>query len=300
MKILMAIDGSTKSLEAIGSVGGFLNARRDQVVMYYSPPKINLPDESRLDASIGADIRLRLLQDVFEKSLEQLPVDLRGTVEMIRGEKRPEKGILLAAKQHDVDLIVVGADGRRDGFIPYLGRVARTVARQSEVPVLVYRRAEYQTGKVSAINMLLAHDGSPASSEAGETLGRFKWPDNTTGAVVRVMEFVDIRLAGDPMPPGLLLEDYESYIAESKKNAAEQLKEKLTGLPDFLKRESPRILSGSVVQSLANHCREFHCNLLVIAPHKRRLNWSILGATTESLLHYAPCSVLVWHGAERP
>ena len=237
---------------------------------------------------------------MFDKSREQLPIELRDHVEMVRGEKDPEEGILLAAKQNDAELIVLGADAKHDGFLPYLGRVARTVARKAEVPVLVYRRAEYQAEKTGPINMLLAHDGSTAATRAGQVMGSFKWPKNTKGAVARVMEFVDIRLAGDPLPPGLLLEDYQSYLAESKRNAGLQLQEKLTDLPEFLKASEPKILSGPVVQSIVDQCREMECNLLIVAPHKRRLNWAILGATTESLLHYAPCSVLVWHGKEHP
>ena len=302
MKVLMAVDGSTKSLEAVQNVGNFLNAERDEVVMYYSPPEFSLPDESRMDPSIGADIRQRLLQDVFDKSREKLPAEFTEKVEMIRGEKKPAEGVLLAAKQSEADLIVLGADARRDGLIPYLGSVARKVARQAEVPVLVYRRPEYQPEITSSINMMLAHDGSEAATRAGEALGEFAWPEGTLGTVARVMEFVDIRLAGEPLPQGTFLfrDDYEAYLEESKKSATKQLKEKLSGLPDFLANEPPRILTRPSVQTLVDQCVDSKTNLLVVAPHKRRLNWAILGATTESLLHYAPCSVLVWHGKECP
>jgi nucleotide-binding universal stress UspA family protein len=63
----------------------------------------------------------------------------RPTIETVIAEGRPSVEIAAFADAHDVDLIVLGTNGRGRVGKAFLGSVADNVIRQADVPVMVVR-----------------------------------------------------------------------------------------------------------------------------------------------------------------
>jgi nucleotide-binding universal stress UspA family protein len=298
MQVLAGVDGSQKSLDAIRFAARMLDPSRDAYVLYYSPSELHISREDELMPAIPADVRAQLIQDVFDQAREMLPAEFHDKLDTIVGEKKPAEGLLLAAEQVQAELIVVGADTKSRTLGPFLGGVARSVARNAAVPVLVYRHASH--GENGPLHVLLAHDGSAAATRAGNDLGQFHWPGDTRGTVARVMSWIDIRVAGDPRAPTLWRDDYQRYVKDAKTRAAQALVVAGENMPAFLRNEPPIIEEGAAVEALCGLATTRHSDLIVVGPHNRGITRRVFGATTESLLHYAPCSVLVWHQPESP
>lgn len=299
MKVLAGVDGSQKSVDAMRFATRLLDPVKDTVVLYYRPPEVHISGEEELVPSIPTDIRQRLVRDVFDKAREMLPAEFHERVETIEGERKPAEGLLLAAEQHGADLIVVGADAKHRGFGPFLGGVARKVAREAPVPVLVYR-GEFGPREGSPLYVLLAHDGSAAATQAGQQLDNFHWPSGSTGTLVRVMEWIDIRISGETGAPSIWQMEYERYVEEARAHAEREAMALRDQMPVLFHNEPPVVAEGAPVDQICELAKTKSCDLIVVGPHNRGLTRRVFGATTESLLHYAPCSVLVCHQSDVP
>ena len=295
MKILAGVDGSQKSLDAIRFTARFLDPTADRFLFYYRPPEIRIEREDHLIPAIPAEMRADLIQHVFDAAQEMLPAEFSASLETIVGEKKPSDGLLLAAAQVRADLIILGADAKDRSFGPFLGGVARKVAREAAVPVLVYRSSSETSDASRPLHVLLAHDGSEDSTRAGQQLAQFHWPTDTTAAIVRVMDWIDIRIAGDPRGPSMWNDDYEKYVADAVERSRDELVAAGAQMPDLLQQQPPIVEQGTAVDTLCDIAKSKNVDLIVVGPHGHRLGRRVLGATTESLLHYAPCSVLVSH-----
>ena len=292
MKVLAGVDGSKKSLDALQFTARFLNPEEDHFVFFFRPPEVRIEHEQRLIPEIPEDFRSGVIQRVFHKSKTMLPPEFREEIETIIGEKKPSNGLLEAAEQIRADLILVGADAKDRSFGPFLGGVARKVAREAKVPVLVFRATQVADAD-RPLNVLLAHDGSEDSTHAGRRLARFDWPSGTVGTVIRVMDWIDIRIAGGVKGPGLGKHDYEEYVANALEQTQKELMAMIHDIPPFLTLKPPVVKQGSAVEEICETAETEQADLIVVGPHGHRMTRRVLGATTESLLHYAPCSILV-------
>jgi nucleotide-binding universal stress UspA family protein len=299
MKVLAGVDGSQKSLDAIRFTARILDPTEDRFLFFYRPPEIRIEHEDQLIPAIPADMRTGLIERVFDEAQAMLPVAFQANLETAVGEQKPSAGLLLAAEQAQADLIIVGADAKDRGFGPFLGGVARKVAREAPIPVLVFRamnvNASPEPDQPHPLHVILAHDGTQDSTLAGQQLDQFRWPTDTIGTIVRVMDWIDIRIAGDPRGPSVWNDDYEKYVAHAIQHTNQELLATTDQLPAMFHERPPIIEQGTAVETLCDVATSHHADLIVVGPHGNRLGRRVLGATTESLLHYAPCSVLVSH-----
>ncbi len=144
MKVLAGVNGTQLSCDALRFASRMLSPDTDSFVFYYAPQHVTVEHSDRILPSVPMEIRQALVESVFSLSREALPEGFRGSTLTVLGEKKASEGLLLAADQQKADLILVGADDK--GRFPfYLGRVAKAVSRSSEVPVLVYRKSEWET-----------------------------------------------------------------------------------------------------------------------------------------------------------
>ncbi len=187
MNILIAVDGSPASLGAVRLAGRLVSADRDEIVLYYSPPGLEL-----VQTVAGATVlrgREALAQSVFADAKARLPVNWSPAVQTVIGASDPSEGILHAARDRKSDLIVVGARGMGRLERLLLGSVSRAVVHAAEVPVLVVRDAE-RAAASSDFRVLVAFEGETSGRQLAAVLGRFTWPAGTSAVSLHVVESV--------------------------------------------------------------------------------------------------------------
>ena len=103
MKVLMAVDGSDESFQAIRQVGGLLAIGHDVAGLYVSAPGISPSSAPSNDPDVQA--RELLARAIVEEAAKRLPTGIpwKSMIDM----NDPRRGIMLAAEQSLADLIVV-------------------------------------------------------------------------------------------------------------------------------------------------------------------------------------------------
>src|SRR5687767_3596874 len=110
MKVLIGVDGSPGSKEAVRQAGQLLMAD-DCIGFYYACPGLRAPTGSNIEAGVVSRAQEALVGSVFHEAFSQLPETLRTRAEEIPGTQDPRHGLLVAAEEYQADLIVVGARG---------------------------------------------------------------------------------------------------------------------------------------------------------------------------------------------
>ena len=143
--ILLPTDGSEGVMKAINvAVGIALEFKASiHVLTVVEPPSMTLA-YSGLSGLAEAEI-LEQLNDEGKKILERTEklIQTAGLDEVdgLVEEGHPAERILRYAKEHKIDLIVMGTHGRRGLNRILLGSVAEEVVRRSPVPVITVRMA---------------------------------------------------------------------------------------------------------------------------------------------------------------
>lgn len=292
MKILIGLDGSSRSLDAVRLVGALIDPRSDEVDFYFSPVEM----ERRLPAGqrglvAGAVEALRV------EAAAGLPADMAREPQLVTTAESPAVGLLAAAADWEADLVVVGARGHGaiEGFI--LGSVSRAVVHGAPLPVLVARMPP-PTDR--PLRVLVGHHAKSAAAVA-RLLGRFHWPDETDGRVIGVAESL---LAG-PLPPWLeqrVRDPDTALIAEAWKHEHDEeiaeLNRRLGAfeqeLPAVFRRHPPLVEQGNPGERLLERSRTDGTDLLVVGrtPSDAFTRW-LIGSTSEALLTQAHSSVLM-------
>jgi nucleotide-binding universal stress UspA family protein len=292
MKILIGLDGSSRSLDAVRLVGRLVDPRVDEVDFYFSPVEM----ERRLPAA------QRGLVDGVAKALRaeaasRLPETMPRPPRLMTTPKAPAVGLLDAAAEGHADLVVVGARGHGaiEGFL--LGSVSRAVVHGTTLPVLV---ARMPPPTERPLRVLVGHRPASASSIA-TLLGRLHWPDDTDGRVIGVAESL---LAG-PLPPWLeqrARDPDTAAIADAWKHEhdeeVEDLRRRLAAfeadLPAVFRRRPPFVEQGNPGDKILERSRVDGIDLIVVGrtPSDAVTRW-LVGSTSEALLTSAHSSVLI-------
>ncbi|MDP6723458.1 MAG: universal stress protein, partial [Pirellulaceae bacterium] len=128
MKVLIGIDGSDNSIEAVRLTSRLISAEQDEIVLYYSPPQINLCSGPKPDDETIARMQKTLTDAVFDKARVQLSTRLNVKTTTVVGTRPPKQGLLVQADECRADMIVVGARGSGPFKRLPLGSVGRAVA----------------------------------------------------------------------------------------------------------------------------------------------------------------------------
>jgi nucleotide-binding universal stress UspA family protein len=292
MNILIGVDGSAASFDAVRLVATLLDPARDAVTIYFSPLEL----QKRLAA------KARVLVEgaetaVFEEVCGLLPAGMARRPELVCTAKPPAVGLLQAAAERHADLIVVGARGHGSVERFLLGSVSRAVVHGAALPVLVARAAP-PTGRV--LKPLVCHHPASARAVAG-LLGQFQWPATTDGRVIGVAESM---LAG-PIPAWLehrTRDPDTAAIADAwrKEHDAEvaalggTLQAFTAELPHVFRGHPPIVTEGNPSERILEHAKADGVDLVVLGrtPSDALSRW-LLGSTSEAVLTHAAASVLI-------
>lgn len=188
----------------------------------------------------------------------------------------PVRTLVAEASRRDCDLLVVGQDGGLLGGALRFGRVARAVAHDAAMPVLIARgHPDPFPGRV-----LVAVDGSGASRM---TASRGAAISAATGAEMRLLHVIPT-FRGDDKE--WVLRDDESSPAGLAEGVRAAVMEGVTPLREMAMGRPEHAISAVAEREKAG--------LIVVGQHGRSgLRRTILGSVSDNVAAHAPCSVLV-------
>ncbi len=292
MKILIGVDGSQASLDAVRLAARLIDPARDQVAIYFSPMELEkrLFGTSRkiIDGAAAA---------LFEEACSLLPQGLARQPEMVCSSKLAAVGILESSSGWKADLIVVGARGHGSIERLLLGSVSRAVVHGAHLPVLVVRAPPTDA---AGLKVLACHH--PASATAlAKTAGSLHWPADTAANVIGVTESM---LAG-PLPSWLetrVRDPDTAAIAAAWKQehndevaaVGDQLKAFQQQLPEAFRGHAPIVAEGNPGDKILERAKQDGIDLIITGrtPTDPLTRW-LLGSTSEAVLTHAHASVLV-------
>jgi len=306
MKALCAIDGSAGSDAAVRMLGQILSEEEDLVIFYYSPPELTVHGQSVPDLKLIEQARASLADKVFEHARELLPQKLGDHAMAITGQQKPRMGIIAAAKTHRPDLIAVGARGANRLGLPRIGSVSRAVVHSTEVPVLIARPSK--NDPLDPVRVLLCYDQINANRDADALLGRLSFPKNTEGRILHVVEtpFVDgipawieeeARAADNDPLAKAYIDEQDAEFEQLRKQLADHCRE----LPAEFLTSQPVVLAGRAGTQIVKYAESQESDLIVIGAHHTGAVMRVLvGSTSEHVLAFANCSVLIVPHHELP
>ena len=145
------------------------------------------------------------------------------------------------------------------------------------------------------MKVLFATDGGKQCDAAIVTIQRFTLSE---GDEIKLISVVDMALPMAIDIYGGFLPDTSEFEKTARENAAKILaetSEKLKGYVDANKiGTSSDVLFGSPDSRIVETAEEWHADLIVVGSHGySRWERLLLGSVSDSVVHHAPCSVLV-------
>ena len=145
------------------------------------------------------------------------------------------------------------------------------------------------------MKVLFATDGTPYSECALETIAKFNFTADDELKVISVVDMA-VPLAVD-IYAGYLPSTFE--LERSAKENAERIvaetKEKIQSLfPNITFVLTTETLIGSPENKIVETANRMNADLIIVGSHGyNRLERMLLGSVSDSVIHHAPCSVLV-------
>ena len=292
MRMLIGVDGSETSLNAVRMAAGICDPVADLFALYYSPRELEkrVPNGSR--SIIGGAAAA-----VFADARDLLPADVASRTEFIQSDAAAALGILDSAATWQADMIVVGAQGLGSLQQLLLGSVSRAVVHGARLPVLVVRSAP---PKDRGLKVLACHHPASAAAVA-KALGHVHWPASTEGSMIGVAEAL---LAG-PLPSWLENRGRDPATAAVAKAWQQEHDGEVTALegtltafagtlPAAFRSAKPIVSQGNAGEKILERATADGIDLIVIGrtPTDALTRW-LLGSTSEAVLSRAAASVLI-------
>ncbi len=273
MRILLATDGSSHAAEAVEWLVQFPVPDGAVVEVVSVAP----------DGLLGAGGREQAAH-VVEEARRRLAKRWPGAGGRVL-EGDPRQAIIDAAEAGRVDLVVLGSRGLRAIPSLVLGSVAVSVARHAPCPVLVCKGSARPVRSVT-----LALDGSAGAEQALEYLAGLPLAPETSVGLVGVIEPLRFPSTAPDVVKGPLLKalrDYEDERRAALEAAAGRFRPRVA-------RVATATPVGVPAHAIVTEAERQGSDLIVVGARGlgtfRRV---LLGSVSESVLHQAPCPVLI-------
>lgn len=298
MKMMLAVDGSEFtewSVRMLTAIAGrppetvtLLHVIDDAAVKSVARKQPSLSKQAAAAMAKAGDQVLRRFERLARLALQQAVTKPHTTIETILARGRVADTIAAQANRKKADLLVLGSRGLSDVESSLLGSVSRKVSALAPCPVLVVKRPLTALSQV-----LFAADASKHTQDACRFLCKHFLPESAKLTVCSVVEPVVTELAEE-----YLSKNQVDRLFTPKRQAAEQTVEKLR---DRFLREgyavTTQVRIDHVTDSILRLAASANVDLLVAGSRgltgSERLR---LGSVSETLLKYAPCSVLIVRG----
>ena len=295
MKVLCAVDGSQFSEWAIDAIGALGRSVLSSVTLLHvmdtrhlkavGAPHVATYRGAKAALEKSGEEILRRAAGRLEVALSQSAKRPRTAVRTLLQQGSPASTIVNRAAQERSDLVVLGTRGLSDikGFL--LGSIARKAALLANCPILVVKQPIKAASRV-----LLAVDESKYSRQAAKFLRSGILPDTANIAIFTstVSPITDLAARH-------LSEEQIQQLNEPIIERANALVAKMRG--EFIKdgyAVTTEVRSDHVIDTILRFVTFYQPDMLVVGSRglsgRERLQ---LGSVSETLLKYAPCSVLI-------
>lgn len=298
MKMMIAVDGSEFAEWSVQMLEAVASRPPDSVTLVHVVDSASLKSAARKHAAVSkeaiaaltkaGDQILRRFEGLARIALQQATTKPRTTIDTVLAHGRVADTVTKLARQKKADLLVLGSRGLSDAESYLLGSVSRNVSALAPCPVLVVKRPLTALSRV-----LFAADASKHSQGACSFLCKRFLPESAPVTVLSVVEPAITELAVK-----YLSKDQLDQISAPKRQAAEQVVEKLRDrfLSDGY-AVTTQVEIEHVTDAILRQATSIKVDLLVAGSRgltgSERLR---LGSVSETLLKYAPCSVLIVRG----
>jgi nucleotide-binding universal stress UspA family protein len=288
MKTLLAVDASPQSKHAVQMEKHLAAPVQLSVLYVVDVPSLKhayLSSEcSEKDFEGYRQEVARLAQHVLHDTRDELLSCVR-EIQLIADNGDPAESIIQTAEEHNADVILLGHRGMTPSSTFLLGGVSQKVATYAPCSVLICK------GAVPVLDrILLAVDGSDASKEAAQFLGKlpFKGP-------LHLM----IEMVWDPPPSSLLASVAHSSFVSPKASLAKSKGE------TFLREVAEPFQHGPYKVDIEWRCgdpplailesaKQHDVQMIVMgARGVKGIKRFLLGSVSQKILTHAPCSVLI-------
>lgn len=289
MKILLAVDGSDHSRNAIDALARFPLGQPPELILAHVCP---VPDLHDLAGEL-TDQTHRIIDECRmqgRQMLQEAEARCRSWAKSVQLELlagRPGRELVLCARQNHVDLVVTGAHGRSPVSRFLLGSVSDSLAKHAPCSVLVVRpraASEAQRG----LRILVADDGSPESERAVARLAQLPLP---AGSEILLMHVVDTLQAYHI--------EYTLKSAPALTKLLSDCQQRIDQSAQRLRREGVQVSThveegGAAADHLLKQTEKWKPDLIVIGS-MGKVGWErmLLGSVSTRVLHHAACSVWI-------
>jgi nucleotide-binding universal stress UspA family protein len=305
MRVLIALDGSDGSFEAVRQIAPLLTPARDELALYCRPPNVQIRSRS-VAKEVVAGAQDSLAQAIFAEARKRLPSALAEKSATIVGHQDPRHGIIVAAQQWSAELIVMGARGLSPFQRLLLGSVSRAVVHAALVGVWIARPGSSSTQNPPRV--LLATESPESAKRPAELLSRLTWPDGSAFTILTVIQSIFAGRVPDWLQQQARSPDVEAMVRawaaehdEEIRNNAARINDLIGRLPPPLQGAQALVAEGEAANVILSTAKRQHSDLIVVGTRQK---WSIgnaiLGSVSEAVLNHADCSVLVVPRQETP
>jgi nucleotide-binding universal stress UspA family protein len=284
MRILLAIDGSDQSIEAVRALSHM--ARADAVILVHAID-VPAPAYPMMMPEVARDLyttQERAMREEGERVLRTaaslLPPAI-GPVSKVLEIGKPINVILSVAERERIDLIVMGSRGVGALRELMLGSVSHGVVTHAAVSVLIVGAPLRPVRR-----LVLAVEGPEEAEAAVRCLERrpFKKPGEIT--VLSVIPY-----AHPAWPVGAVIpEPWQKEVLMGATRFAEDVASKLTTIGY---RARGLAMQGSPPSEILKAAATEHADLIVMGSRHRGLRRAMLGSTSHAVLHRTACPVLI-------
>lgn len=285
MKILVAIDGSDNSYEAIRALKYLRKA--DQLIALHVVD-VPRPAYPMMMPEV-ADELYRMTEHSMRDDAERLLGRVKSLLPPHTGHAvtrmevgSPAEMIVELAKQEHVDLIVMGARGVGPIKERLFGSVAHRVLTHASCAKFIVT-----TPLRACSRLLLAIAGKEDADHALEFLARHPFASSVEIKLLTVLPHMI-----PPWPAGSVAFELEMT---ARRNAQEFIDNVAAQLRSLGYQTTGDAVLGSPVQSIIEQHQKSHSDVIMMGSRgSRGLTRLVLGSVSHALLHHSPCPLLVF------
>jgi len=285
MKVLLAVDGSDQSLDAVRAVECLSPAHPLTVVYVLNLPRLAYPTLGpNLDKELSMTVEQAMKEEgenLTKRAASLLPPH-HGTTETRIVEGKPAETILAVADEMKADLIVMGARGVGQLQEHVIGSVSHRVMTHASCPVLVVKAPIRHLQR-----MLIPIADEENGQGVVDFLSKNPFRERPEVTVVHVVPF------SEPIWPvgAMIPEGFRKEMMSYGKEITGQVVEKLGPLGYTARGLA---LLGSPAAAIAQEASASECDLIVMQSHARLgISRFFLGSVSHGVVHHTGCSVLL-------